>query len=208
MALSTIIGGQLSNVLYLNGNAGPVIQMALMTSAYVPNYATGIYSTTDEVVGTGYTAGGVLVASALTETGTPASAWTNVWAASTPYLVNQIVVPSTTNGYVYRCLVGGTSSATAPTFPTTIGTIFTDGGVTWVNAGTMVSVTSSGPFNWPSSTITASWGIMYANSANAGIGLEYGIGLFIDFGGSVSSIGSNFVVSPDPLYGWFYSTQA
>lgn len=60
-------------------------------------------------------------------------------ANSTAYMLGQIVVPATANGYYYICTVAGTSAATIPTYPTTIGTTVVDGGVTWTtitnNAG-------------------------------------------------------------------------
>ncbi len=54
------------------------------------------------------------------------------WDDTTVYGVGQQVVPTTLNGYIYECTVGGTSHATTePTWPTTIGSTVTDGTVTW-----------------------------------------------------------------------------
>lgn len=39
------------------------------------------------------------------------------------------------NGYIYRADVGGTTAASAPSFPTTLGATVQDGSVTWRNAG-------------------------------------------------------------------------
>lgn len=208
MALTTIVGAQIANMIYGCGVSAINPTMALMTSAYVFDAANGVYSATDETSGTGYTAGGTLSSSTFTITGTPAASWPVTWVASTAYLGNQVVAPPASNGYVYRCLIAGTSGATAPTFSTTVGALITDGTITWINAGTMISVLTSGPFSWTSSTVTASFGIIYANSGIPNIGLTNGIGLCIDFGGSVSSLGGTFTVAPDPTYGWCYFTQA
>lgn len=41
------------------------------------------------------------------------------WAGSTVYTAGNVVVPTTRNGHRYICTVGGTSSSTEPTWPTT-----------------------------------------------------------------------------------------
>lgn len=53
------------------------------------------------------------------------------WQASTAYTVDDIVVPTTHNGYRYKCTSAGTSGSTEPTWPTTIGNTVVDNGVTW-----------------------------------------------------------------------------
>jgi hypothetical protein len=64
----------------------------------------------------------------------------SAWAASHAYAVNAQVDPG--NGYLYQCIVAGTSGGTQPTWPTPTGwvpstgdsiplTVVTDGGVTW-----------------------------------------------------------------------------
>ena len=51
--------------------------------------------------------------------------------SNTAYAVDDYVRPTTANGFAYRCTKAGTSGTTAPTWPTTIGSIVTDGTVTW-----------------------------------------------------------------------------
>lgn len=61
------------------------------------------------------------------------------WAASTQYAQNSVVEPATPNGYYYKAIQAGTSAATAPAFPTTVGAVVQDGSVEWQNAGTTAS---------------------------------------------------------------------
>lgn len=53
------------------------------------------------------------------------------WKASTAYLEGDQRVPATPNGYYYQVTAAGTSAASAPTWPTTIGNTVSDGTVTW-----------------------------------------------------------------------------
>lgn len=55
----------------------------------------------------------------------------SAWAASTAYSLGAVRTPTTPNGYVYTVTTAGTSAASQPTWPTTIGATVTDGGVTW-----------------------------------------------------------------------------
>jgi hypothetical protein len=53
------------------------------------------------------------------------------WAATTAYALNAVVAPTTPNGFNYVCTVAGTSAATQPVWPVTLGATATDGTVTW-----------------------------------------------------------------------------
>lgn len=54
------------------------------------------------------------------------------WVANTAYSLGQQVVPTSLIGYVFECVVAGTSHATTePTWVTTLGDTQTDGTVTW-----------------------------------------------------------------------------
>jgi hypothetical protein len=61
----------------------------------------------------------------------PPAAWTSL----TAHLVGDQVSSTTYNGYLYQCTVAGTTGASAPTFSTTIGGTFADGGATWLVVG-------------------------------------------------------------------------
>jgi hypothetical protein len=57
-----------------------------------------------------------------------------IWAASTAYVVGQIVRSGNGAGNYYQCMIAGTSNATAPTWTTT-GALVTDNTVTWRDIG-------------------------------------------------------------------------
>ena len=54
------------------------------------------------------------------------------WASSTAYAIGSRRRPTSLNGYHYRVIVGGTSGASQPTWPTTEGATVADGTVTWM----------------------------------------------------------------------------
>lgn len=61
------------------------------------------------------------------------------WAASTAYTLGQFRIPTTANGYRYEITTAGTSAATQPTWPTTIGATVTDGTAVWTCRTFMVT---------------------------------------------------------------------
>lgn len=182
-------------------------KVLLVNSSYTFATSQEFYSSVsaDEVTGTGYTAGGATVTTP-TVTVTAASSWSVSWGASTAYSVGQVVRPATANGYVYECVVAGTSGSTAPTFPTVFGETVTDGTVTWVCAGESVVAISAGSASWTSSTITAYGAILY--DAQTGVSTTDPLIAYIDFGGAVSSTNGTFEVSPDPALGYASVTPA
>ena len=169
------------------------LKYALFTSSYTPNLDTDtLYSLlTGEVTGTGYTTGGVTVASpALTQVA--ANSWAS-WVTATAYSVGQIVRPAVGNGFLYMCVAAGTSGA-GPTWGTTQGETTADGAsLVWLNIGSAaIKFTIAAP-SWPNSTITARYGVLYDTTANAS-------GLLVcldDFGSNVSSTNGTFTVTPD-----------
>lgn len=54
------------------------------------------------------------------------------WAATTNYALGDYVKPTTNNGFIYKVTTdGGSSGATEPTWPTTVGDTVVDDGITW-----------------------------------------------------------------------------
>ena len=80
---------------------------------------------------------------------------------STAYAQGNVVVGwnGTTAGMRYRCLVAGTSTNPAPVGSTTIGSTFTDGGVTWVCEGLEVAVAET--ITLPSLASSTDWTTTY-----------------------------------------------
>lgn len=60
---------------------------------------------------------------------------TPTWGANKGFVVGQIVLPATPNGFWFQCIVPGTTGSTEPTWPPQLGAQVTDGNVTWVAVG-------------------------------------------------------------------------
>lgn len=133
------------------------VKLAILKSTYTPaGVTTDQYWSTvssDEVSGTGYTAGGKAV-TGQTLTLTTATDWSTGRAASTAYTVGVIVRPATANGHLYRCAVAGTSGASTPTWPTVLGETVADGTVTWTTMGTAILVYKFNTVRWSTVTFT------------------------------------------------------
>ena len=60
---------------------------------------------------------------------------TPIWLASTVMSLNDLRRTTAKNGYRYKVTVAGTTAATEPTWPTSVGATVVDGTVTWINDG-------------------------------------------------------------------------
>lgn len=60
---------------------------------------------------------------------------TPLWQASTAYVLDDEVRTTAKNGFKYKATVAGTTGASEPTWPTTVGNTVVDGTVTWQNIG-------------------------------------------------------------------------
>jgi hypothetical protein len=128
-----------------------VVKATLHTSTYTPAAGNVFFSdATNELAGTnGYTVGGKTLGSRST-TAVAANSWAQVWAGTTAYNVGELRRPTAGNGFVYRVAVAGTSSGSAPTWPTVIGQTVADGGVTWTCVGRNVVQLVGPALNWAS----------------------------------------------------------
>jgi hypothetical protein len=150
--------------------ASDTIKAMLCTSAYTPDPITHAFksSVTNEVTGTGYTAGGATLGGKNTPAVTAANSWGTSRANSTAYAAGAVVRPATGNGFLYQASTGGTSGASIPTYPTTIGSTVTDGSVVWTCVGQgIVTWTATDP-TWTTSTITARSIVIYKDTGTAG----------------------------------------
>lgn len=174
------------------------IKATLHTSTYSPDRAAHDYVddlTNELATSGGYTAGGV-TASSKTITKTEANSWGSVHATSTAFTVDFVVRPSAGNGFLYRCVVAGTTASSAPTFPTVVGQTVTDGTVTWENAGRAIIVIDCADFTWATATFS---GARYCVVSDRQTGVNSTsplIGL-IDFGTDKAGGGGNFTVQLD-----------
>jgi hypothetical protein len=172
------------------------LNCALLTSSYTPALThTAFADLTNEVTGTGYSAGGATVAN-VTLTTTAANSWATTWAAGTAYVVGNIVRPTSGNTWLYMCVVAGTSHATTePTWRTVFGynNASTDNGVVWCPVGKSATVFDADDSTWASSTITARYAVLY--KSGSGVGVTSPLIAYQDFGSDKVSTGGTFAVT-------------
>lgn len=65
------------------------------------------------------------------------------WVASTVYAAGDVVKPTTGNGRIFECVVGGTSDSSEPTWDTDLGDDTVDNTVTWRCRGAHVITTAA-----------------------------------------------------------------
>jgi len=175
------------------------LKMTLHNSSYTPNRDTHAYVsdlTNELATAGGYTAGGSTLTGAAITT-VVANSWATARANSTAYAVGDVVRPATGNGFLYRCAVAGTTAASIPTYPITVGLTVVDGGVTWENIGSLITVFTTDAAVWAalqSSVSTIRYGVIadYTPVSNATRPLL----VLIDFEANQSGAGGNFTVGP------------
>jgi len=179
------------------------IKMALLTG-YTPNVDTDQHwsdVSAKEIAGTGYTAGGAALGSKST-TVTPANSWGTSRAATTAYVVGNVVRPASGNGYLYQCSTAGTTGSGLPTYPTVVGQTVTDGTAVWTCVGRAIIVFSGATVQWTASTISAAQAVIY--DAQSGTPSTEPLIATADFGGTVTDTAGTFQVPPDAILGFFY----
>jgi hypothetical protein len=98
------------------------------------------------------------------------------WTALTAKGIYSLWYPTVANGYVYQAIVGGTTGAAEPTWPTTIGGTVVDGSVTWECMSpfkTDVTIIGNTISDLANQVGTAAHGVyIYENLLNARINIE------------------------------------
>ncbi len=167
------------------------VKCMLTTATYAPALDTHEVKAdvTNEITGTGYTAGGTTLASK-TITYTAANSWGTAWAATTAYAAGDVVRPVTGNGHLFRCTVAGTSGGTEPTWVTTSGRETADGAtVKWAEIGRGITVIDSADPSWSSATFTARYGVIYNDTPT-----DKPLMALIDFGADTSVTSGTFTI--------------
>jgi len=197
-AHANMLGGEVAGDTFAIDFLSDTIKCALFTSSLTPNLDTDeVFSATNEVAGTGYSAGGATLGSK-TITYTAANSWGTAWAGTTAYAVGDIVRPTTGNGHLFRCVVAGTSHSAEPSWVTTPQreTAEGSGAVRWVEVGRGMVQIDSADISWASSTITARWGIIYKSGGGDPL-----LAL-IDFDGNVSTTNGTLLITLPVLGIW------
>ena len=138
----------------VSGNGTSVTDAATVNGSHWVTSNTAAFTSTD--VPCALYATGIPTTSLIVNTVTPTTAW--AWAASGVYVLGDIVRPTTANSHLYQCTTAGTASSTAPTWPTSGGTV-TDGTVVWTDLGT---------------TTTAAYISLAATASATGLTLAFG----------------------------------
>jgi len=162
-AHANLLGGEVAGDTFAIDYLSDTMKCALYTNVDTPNLDTEeVYSATNEVVGTGYTAGGNTLASK-TITYTAANSWGTPWAGTTAKEVGDIVRPTSGNGHLFRCVVAGTTHSVEPTWVVTPQreTAEGAGAVRWVEVGRGITQMDCDDLSWVTATFTARWGKIY-----------------------------------------------
>lgn len=187
-------GGEIAGDAFAIDFLSDTIKCGLMTSAAAPNKDTWetLADITNEVgAGGGYTTGGVALGTK-TLTVTPADSWGVARANTTGYVVGDIVRPATPNGYLYRCVVAGTSAGSPPAFSTTIGRETADGSVVWSTLGQAIVAWDAVDPSWAAATITARYCFIYKDTGTPATSVLMILGTF---SADVISTGGTFAIT-------------
>lgn len=205
MAVTVFVYGKLQTSLWeARINFATDTIKALLLSAYTvgstqdtAQFLSDVLAAATEATGSGYTAGGATLASK-TVTYTAANSWATQRANSTAYAAGDVVRPASGNGYVYQAAVGGTSAASVPSYPTTIGQTVTDGGVTWACVGRGVLLVDAADPGWTTGnpgTLAGAYIVFYKDTGTPSTSPAI---LYWDLGGTqTASNGGPFTAQMD-----------
>lgn len=171
------------------------LRATLHSSGYTPadtdDYVADL--TNELATSGGYTSGGLAVTSESVTT-TLANAWGVQRAATTAYVVDDVVRPAAGNGWLYRCVVAGTTAAGLPAYPTVLGQVVTDGGVTWEAYGRAICVLGFTDPLWAAATFGPARYLVLSDRTPVGAGAQPLLG-YLDFGTDKTGGGGNFTVT-------------
>lgn len=171
------------------------LRATLHSSGYTPadtdDYVADL--TNELATSGGYTSGGLAVTSESVTT-TLANAWGVQRAATTAYVVDDVVRPAAGNGWLYRCVVAGTTAAGLPAYPTVLGQVVTDGGVTWEAYGRAICVLGFTDPLWATATFGPARYLVLSDRTPVGAGAQPLLG-YLDFGTDKTGGGGNFTVT-------------
>jgi hypothetical protein len=174
----------------------------LHTVSYVPNFDThqNVSDLTNELTTAGgYTVGGIAVGTPAM-TYTAANSWGNVRANSTAYVVGDVYRPAATNGFVYRCVVAGTSAGAPPTFGLILGGATVDGTATFELVGSGINAFTCTNPSWPTATFGPCRYAVLSDRQTGVAATEPLIGL-IDFLADKTAGGGTFQITVHPTQG-------
>ena len=194
-ALAQALGGNVST--------GHVLKMAILSAT--PSLESAVHWGDVSANDISPAAGGIaLTTPAATET--TANSWGVTWAGATAYTVGQVVIPATPNGFLYRCVVAGTSAGSHPTWPTVFGETVTEvGGVEWVCCGssiTVLSATGSITFTAVTGTLSPTCAVIY--DTNTGVAGTEPLIALLTFASEPTA--TSVTVSPDANLGYAAAT--
>lgn len=172
------------------------LRLTLHSASYVPDLGAHDYVadlTNELATGGGYTSGGLAVAGKSITT-TLGSAWGVQRAASTAYIVDDVVRPAAANGHLYRAVTSGTTGGSLPTYPTGLGETVVDGGVTWQNVGQAILVLSFTNPQWTAFTAGPARYAVLSDRTPAGAGAQPLLAI-TDFGSDRTGGGGNFDIT-------------
>ena len=134
---------------------------------------------TEEITGTGYTAGGETLGTK-TNVIVDSSALT-AWAATTAHEEGDLVRAVADNGHVFRCVVAGTTGASEPTWILATMRETADASVVWVEFGAAIQRLLAATAQWTGATFTAEDAWVYKDTGTPTTSPLLG---HVDFGGS------------------------
>lgn len=120
----------------------------------------------------------------------------DVWVANHAYVANAAVSPTVANTFCYSANGAGTSGATQPTWPTTLGATVVDGTITWTCRALefvgSIAVRSAGSWRYGFYALSGSDASFYSSATSVsgfGVQLEGNYAIAVDTSTSTNSTG-------------------